>query len=99
LIGFERCSQPEAKQVSLELFDDNVGGRGAERAGHITSKNGYEAWEHLKTKYEPMDDKAYAGLEMKFVQCYLESPRENPEKWVNDLIRINHRIANCHSTQ
>jgi len=65
----------------------------------ITSKNAHEAWEHLKTKYEPKDDKAYADLEMKFAQCELESPRTNPEKWINDLIRINNRIANCHSTQ
>jgi len=36
---------------------------------------------------------------MKFAQCELESPRTNPEKWINDLIRINNRIANCHSTQ
>jgi len=65
----------------------------------ITSKNVYEAWEHLKTKYEPKDDKAYANLEMKFAQCELESPRKNPEKWINELIQINNRIANCHSTQ
>ncbi len=65
----------------------------------ITSKNAYEAWEHLKTKYEPKDDKAYADLEMKFAQCELDSPKENPEKWINELIQINNRIANCHSTQ
>jgi len=65
----------------------------------ITGKSAYEAWEHLKTKYKPKDDKAYASLEMKFAQCELESPGKNPEKWINELIRINNRIANCHSTQ
>jgi len=42
----------------------------------ITGKNAYDAWKHLKTKYEPVDDKAYADLEMKFVQCEMKSPDE-----------------------
>ena len=65
----------------------------------ITGRNAYEAWKHLVTKYEPVDDKAYADLEMKFAQCEMESPEENPEIWINRLIRINQRIANCHNSQ
>jgi len=53
----------------------------------------------LVTKYEPIDDKAYADLEMKFALCNLESPEENPEQWINRLIKINLRIAKCQSTQ
>ena len=65
----------------------------------VAGRNAYDAWKHLKTKYEPVDDKAYANLEMKFVQCEMKSPDENPEKWINQLIKINQRIENCHATQ
>jgi len=65
----------------------------------IIGKNAHNAWVHLKTKYEPVNDKAYADLEMKFVQCEMKSPDENPEIWINQLIKINQRIENCHATQ
>jgi len=35
---------------------------------------------------------------MQFVQCEMKSPDENPEKYINDLIKINQRIENCHVT-
>jgi len=46
----------------------------------ITGKDAYKAWQYLVTKYEPIDDKAYADLEMQFAQCNLELPEENPEQ-------------------
>ena len=65
----------------------------------IAGKNAHDAWQHLKAKYEPTDDRAYADLEMKFVQCEMKTPDENPEVWINQLIQINKRIENCHATQ
>jgi len=38
-------------------------------------------------------------LETKFVQCELEKPSENPEKWINKLIKINQRIESCYPSQ
>jgi len=64
---------------------------------NFPSENAYEAWQHLTTKSK--DDKAYADLEMKFAECGLGSPEENPERWINKLIRINNRIAGCHTSQ
>jgi len=64
----------------------------------IIGKNAHNAWVHWKTKYEPIDDKAYTDLEMQFVQCEMKSPDENSEKWINDLMKINQRIENCHAT-
>ncbi len=42
----------------------------------IPDKNAHEVWHHLKSMYEPRKEKAHDYLEMKFVQCELESPKE-----------------------
>jgi len=65
----------------------------------FANKNAYEVWQHLKAKYKPRDEKAYADLETKFVQCELEKPSENPEKWINKLIKISQRIESCYPSQ
>jgi len=42
----------------------------------IPDKNAYEVWHYLKSKYEPRKEKAHDYLEMKIVQCGLESLKE-----------------------
>jgi len=42
----------------------------------IADKNAYKVWQHLKGKYQPRDDKAYADLETKFVKRELETSWE-----------------------
>jgi len=54
---------------------------------------------NLKVNYEPRDEKAYADLETKFVQCEMESPDENSEKWINQLIKFNQRIESYYPSQ
>jgi len=113
-IGIIKGGWDEALTTKLDLTDaDNkklnrlawgyliimLEGEAMSELDNFPSENAYEAWQHLTTKYEPKDDKAYADLEMKFAECGLGSPEENPERWINDLIRINNRIAGCHTSQ
>jgi len=80
VIGGIRGGWDEALETQLDLTDANklklklawnylvimLEGEALSELDLISGKDAYEAWKHLATTYEPIDDKAYADLEMKF---------------------------------
>jgi len=113
-LGVIKGGWDEALENTLDLKDANkkklnklawcyltlsLEGKALQEMDMFANKNAYEVWQHLKAKYEPRDKKAYADLETKFVQCELEKPSENPEKWINMLTKINQRIESCYPSQ